>query len=240
MVECVDFLFSPADNRANASRPPAVDPSRVERHWVGVGQYNRNSGKHMPVEIEAKLKVDSFDGVLEKLRDRSATFAGDRVETNTFFDTEDRSLLALDKGLRLRVSRDVPTGQEQYILTYKGPRQHGSLKSRDEIEVTVGSPADAIALLECLGYSRMLSFEKKRQTWKLEGCTVELDQVPFLGCFIEIEGPREEAVLKVRDALGLSDLPMLKGSYVAMLATYLQERGEEQRDIKFDSETAGD
>jgi len=235
MVECVDFVFSAADERANASQPPAADPSRVERHWVGVSQYNRKSGKHMPVEIEAKFKIDSFDGVLQRLRDLSATLAGDHLETNTFFDTEDRSLLALDKGLRLRVSRDPGGGNEQYLLTYKGPRQHGVFKSRDEVEVSVGDPGTAILLLERLGYSRMLSFEKKRQTWKLQGCTVELDQVPFLGCFVEIEGPSEEAVLKVREALALGECPVLKGSYVAMLATYLQERGEEQRDITFES-----
>ena len=235
MVECVDFIFSSTKDRpdnAAAVAPPGTGAGadKVERHWVGA---TRKARKRMPVEIEAKFKVESFDAVWEKLRARAAAFVGDRLETNIFFDTEDRSLLASDKGLRLRVSRDVSAGEEKYVLTYKGPRQHGTLKSREENEIAVGSAADTVTLMERLGFSRVLSFEKKRQTWKLEGCTVELDEVPFLGLFLEIEGPGEAAVLKVRDALGLNDSPILKGSYVALLTTYLQERGEEQREITF-------
>ena len=43
----------------------------------------------------------------------------------------------------------------------------------------------------------------------------------------------EAAGMKVRDALGMSDWPIHKGSYVARLTTYLQERGDEQREITF-------
>jgi adenylate cyclase, class 2 len=235
MVECVDFIFSSTKDRPNngsTAAPPgaAGGGDKVERHWVGA---TRRARKRMPVEIEAKFKVDSFDALRERLRARGATFVGDHLETNMFFDTEDRSLLASDKGLRLRVSRDLSTAVEKYVLTYKGPRQHGTLKSRDENEIVVGNAADAATLLDRLGFSRVLSFEKKRQTWKLDRCTVELDEVPFLGLFLEIEGPGEAAVLKVRDALGLSDSPILKGSYVALLTTYLQERGDDQREITF-------
>jgi adenylate cyclase class 2 len=189
----------------------------------------------MPVEIEAKLSVPDHGAVRARLRECGAEPAGAYVEMNTFFDTDDRSLLAADKGLRLRKKTDATASREsKYILTYKGPRRHGQLKSRDEVEVGVQSERETANLLGCLGYARVLSFEKRRESWKLGGCSVELDELPHLGTYVEIEGPNEVSILKVRDQLHLSDRPLVKASYVALLMTHLQERGETTRTVVFD------
>ena len=94
-------------------------------------------------------------------------------------------------GLRLRTNHDSATGTETHIITWKGPRQPGALKSREEVELTVTDPADAALLLEKLGYVKVLTFEKRRQSWQLGGCKVELDELPLLGSFVEVEGPGE-------------------------------------------------
>ena len=60
-----------------------------------------------PIEIEAKMSVPDLDVVRARLRELGATPLGSVLETNTFFDTEDRSLLAADEGLRLRKRVDV-------------------------------------------------------------------------------------------------------------------------------------
>jgi adenylate cyclase, class 2 len=187
----------------------------------------------MTVEIEAKMSVPSLDAVRGRLRERGAMPVGDFLETNTFFDTEDRSLLAADEGLRLRLNRNAAAGTQENVITYKGPRQQGVVKAREEIEIAVSDPGQATALLERLGYRPVLSFEKRRQTWKLDGCKVELDELPFLGPFVEVEGPDEPTVLKVRQSLGLEDRPIVKPSYVAMLMSYLQERGDTRKQITF-------
>lgn len=188
----------------------------------------------MAVEIEAKMSVPNLDVVRERLRQLGAEGGGRTNETNTFFDTEDRSLLAADEGLRLRRNRDEASGNDEHVITYKGPRQHGALKSREEVELTVGDYDDAVHLLERLGFVRMLSFEKRRESWKLGGCKVELDELPYLGTYVEVEGPNEATVLAVRDQLGLSDRPVVKTSYIAMLMGYLQERGiQSRRNITF-------
>jgi adenylate cyclase class 2 len=187
----------------------------------------------MPVEIEAKMSVASFDPVRAKLRERGARHAGDHFEVNIFFDTDDRSLLASDEGLRLRLERDNASGHERHVITWKGPRQLGPLKSREEVEVEVVGGERAAQLLERLGYLRTLSFEKRRESWELDGCKVELDEVPHLGRFVEVEGPDEQTVLHVRDRLGLSDRPMIKGSYITLLMSHLQERGQTTKDVKF-------
>lgn len=187
----------------------------------------------MPVEIEAKMAVPDLAPVREALRARGARRLKSTLETNVFFDTEDHTLLAGDEGLRLRTNRDVETGRATDVITHKGALQVGRLKSREETEVTVDDPAAATRLFERLGLSVTLSFEKRRETWELDGCKVELDEVPHLGAFVEVEGPGEEQVLRVRDAIGLSDRPIIKTSYIAMLTRYLDEHGQQASVITF-------
>ena len=186
----------------------------------------------MAVEIEAKMSVDSFEPVRSRLREAGAKPLGDHFEVNMFFDTEDRSLLAADEGLRLRLERDGAGGRERHVVTWKGPRQMGPLKSREELEVEVGG-GDAARLLEKLGYLRTLAFEKRRESWELAGCRIELDEVPYLGRFVEVEGPDEKTVLAVREHLWLSSRPIIKGSYISMLMSYLQERGRATKSVTF-------
>ena len=188
----------------------------------------------MSVEIEAKMKVDDLGVVRDRLKAVGATLVGEYLERNVFFDTEDRLLLTADEGLRVRLARDTTSVDLVCTITFKGPRLHGQLKSREETEVTVGGFDDAVALLKCLGYATVLSFEKKRESWLLGGCEVELDELPHLGPYVEIEGPSESAVLKVRDQLQLSGRPIVKASYIALLMTHLQEQGQSTREIVFD------
>ena len=187
----------------------------------------------MAIEIEAKMTVPDLEPVRARLREAGAEHAGMIQETNTFFDTEDRSLLAADEGLRLRRNVSVASGAQEHVITYKGPRQHGALKTRDEVEVTVGNSEDAVMLLERLGFVRMLAFEKRRDSWRLGGCKVELDELPYLGSYVEVEGPSEDVVLRVRERLGLADRPIVKSSYVALLMGYLQERGQTRKIVTF-------
>ena len=193
----------------------------------------------MPVEIEAKMSVPDLEAMRARLREAGAERAGRALETNTFFDTEDRSLLASDQGLRLRRNLDRDTAAEEHVITYKGPRQHGQLKSREEVELSVENSDAAVLLLERLGFARMLSFEKRRESWRLGGCKVELDELPYLGSFVEVEGPGEQPVLAVREQLGLADRPIVKSSYVALLMGYLQERGRSRKIVTFADAKAG-
>ncbi len=192
----------------------------------------------MAVEIEAKMKVASLSVVRDRLIAAGAKLVGEFLERNTFFDTEDRSLLAADEGLRVRLNHELESSDKSCKITFKGPRQHGQLKSREETELVVGNYETACLLIERLGYTKVLSFEKRRDTWMLDNCEVDLDEVPHLGTFVEIEGPKDEIVLKVRDTLHLSDRPLVRASYVAMLMTYLQEQGRPMNDVVFTPELA--
>jgi adenylate cyclase class 2 len=187
----------------------------------------------MAVEIEAKMKVEDFDAVRRRLTELGAHHVGAVLETNTFFDTPDRSLLAAEKGLRLRRTQDISTGEKHYVITVKGPQQKGPLKSREEAEVSVSDGDRAADVLRMLGYEPTLSFEKKRESWTLADCKIELDQLPIFGRFVEIEGPGEEAVMRVRETLHLANRELIKTGYISMLANYLREHGDKRRAITF-------
>ncbi len=193
----------------------------------------------MPVEIEAKMRLAdrvALEARLAKLAaDGAARFVADLLEVNTFFDTPGRDLRAADRGLRVRVEQDERTGRRQVVITHKGPRLHGPLKSRSETELVVADARTAAALLESLGFAATLSFEKRRTRYELDGCHVELDRLPHLGDFVEIEGPDDEAVLAVRRKLGLADEPLVAASYIALLSDYLGSRGLSGSHVAFEA-----
>jgi adenylate cyclase class 2 len=187
----------------------------------------------MAVEIEIKLKVDHLAPVRDRLRALGATHVGEVTETNVFLDTPDRALLGSDCGLRLRHNRDCHTHAEKLVVTYKGPRGEGPVKRREEIEFGVDKPEQFEQVLERLGYVRQLSFEKRRETWRLEKCTVELDSLPELGSFVEIEAASEAEVKRVRERLGLNDITAIVPTYADLVSHHLSDRGRRENTLKF-------
>ena len=191
----------------------------------------------MPVEIEAKMAVADHGPVRDALRRVGAEPLGKVLERNVFFDTKDAALLAAGEGLRIRTNHDLETGRETHVVTHKGPLQPGAFKSREESELTVADAGDCARLFDKLGFVRTLSFEKRRESWKLGPCKVELDEVPHLGTYVEVEGPGEAEVTAAREALGLADRPVIKTSYIGLLTKYLKEQGRAGgRDVR-DAET---
>ena len=186
----------------------------------------------MGTELEAKMQVADHEAVRAQLRASGAARLGACMELNTFFDDADGALVAADKGLRVRLSCDFATGDERHVVTYKGPQQTGALKNREEIEFVADDGEQAALLLERLGYAPTLSFEKRRETWRIDDCLVELDELPQLGCFVEIEGPDEEAVLAVRETLELDDRPLVKKSYIAMVDELLKSSGAKKLEFE--------
>jgi adenylate cyclase class 2 len=189
----------------------------------------------MPTETEVKLKVEDLESVRRRLGAVGAAHVGKVMETNRIFDSADRSLHRAGKALRVRSSVGIGSNESTHIMTFKGPRQRGPLKIREELEVEVGDAAEAAAILRALGYVVALSFEKRRETWTLGGCKVELDELPHLGTFVEIEGPDEQVIMQVRRQLQLDGRPTITEAYVGLLMDYLKShwRGRGEQEIRF-------
>ncbi len=166
----------------------------------------------MPVEIEAKVRVDAHDPVRRALEDAGALRVKKVHEVNTYLATSDP-----DEGLRVRHETDE-AGGVRVRVTFKGPRQAGAFKQREELEYDAADAETAIAVFERLGHGITLVFEKDRETFTLDGCEIVLDAIDGLGLFVEVEGPDENTVRTMLDRLGLGDHESLIQGYASMLA----------------------
>ncbi len=183
----------------------------------------------MCTEIEAKLKVDSLQQIADRLKQLDAEFCQEQLQTDYYLDDADRTLAKNDKCLRLR--RLMVEKNEQFILTYKGPKEKDNFKKRREIEINVQNIDATVKLFTALGYEKALVFEKKRQLWKLSGCDVALDQLPLLGSFVEIEGPDDEKIAAVQTALDLKNSSHIQESYALLMQQKLHQTGDERKEI---------
>jgi len=186
----------------------------------------------MATETEAKFRVGSHDGVRERLRALGAECLGVVVETNVILDRPDGSLRQAGCGLRVRSTRLADGSDGPATLTFKGPRRPGPLKSREELEVSVDDAPTAEQLLALCGYVTILWYQKRRESWIVGDCRVELDEPPHLGLFVEIEGPNEAAIASVQERLGLGGESHVRESYVRMLIEYCREHGIVERRLE--------
>ncbi len=178
----------------------------------------------MPHEIESKHKVASLKLFEIRLKQLGAQFLGTFAETDQFYDTPDAKLRRSDSGLRIRSVRILKKGAAvdaefaRPLVTFKGPRDTGKkLKVRPEVQTRVADAKAMGEIFAALGFVPTLVVRKRRSSWRLGKCQVELDELPRLGKFVEVEGPTVAAVQSVCRKLGLEGEGITRG-YVTMLA----------------------
>lgn len=184
----------------------------------------------MPVEIEAKLKVDSLEKVERKLTEVGAEFGQEQMHLDSYFDDEKGTFKKSDRCLRLRWQ--LVGKNERFFLTYKGAKEKDEFKKRPEVEIKIEDGDSAEKLLLLLGYNKVLVFEKKRRIWHLGQCEVALDELPLLGSFVEIEGHDDGKIADVQKSLGLSKLEVILESYASLMRKKLGKKEKEAFFIK--------
>lgn len=180
----------------------------------------------MPREIEAKLKLDDVEGLRRRLVEVGAVRLGCETLRDDYLDTADQRLLTVGHGMRIRVG-------EKAILTYKGPRRESRFKAREELEVGVDDPAVLLELLTNVGFQVIFSYEKRRETWRLDACEVMVDELPTLGFFVEIEGTAEETVADVIERLSLDEHPVIQHSYPHLILEHIRKSSPESTSLFF-------
>lgn len=184
------------------------------------------------LEIEQKFRVDDFQAVHAKILDLECIDRGELEQRDEYFSHPCRNFKKTDEALRIRYEGD------RAILTYKGPKLAGPIKSREELEwpfefeSTKASqdpnPRPPIGwLLQRLGFLPIATVRKHRQWFHLLvdqiKVAVSLDQVEQLGCFVEIESvcldsqraAHETAIRSIAQQLGLEH--PITASYLGML-----------------------
>ncbi|MGE4263830.1 MAG: class IV adenylate cyclase [Desulfovibrio sp.] len=161
----------------------------------------------MALETEIKfLNVDHED-LRKRLVGLGAHFLSRGFEANVVYDDASRNLLARGTLLRLREQNN------RFLLTLKTASTQGSALAKvyDEAETEVLNAPATRELLAGLGYLPVLRYEKVREKWRLQGCEICLDTLPF-GSFAEIEGC-EQDILACAKALGLPQSAASKATY---------------------------
>ena len=172
-------------------------------------------------EIEAKIKVATLEPIENKLKKLNADFIQSVRQVDTYFMDTHKQLRKDDCGLRIR--QEIAEGQTTAKITFKGPRTDSKFKSRSEYETGIDDIEMMENIFESLGYHKRLTFEKKRTVWSLDACEVCLDELPQLGCFVEVEGPDEDVISAVLKKLGLHNEPHIPNGYASMMSRKLKQ-----------------
>ncbi len=141
----------------------------------------------MPLEIELKFPVQSFESVETALAKRDVVFGPAVRQVDQYLAHPQRDFVETDEALRLRrLARSCQ-------VTYKGPKLDQSSKTRREIEFTVSiEDVDKVEqLFKELSFHPVAVVKKQRRqatvTWNAISVTVALDTVEDLGLFVELE-----------------------------------------------------
>ncbi len=225
---------------------PTVNGECTRRGWRGSSDFGSamalaappSYNSAMANEIEMKFKVASHAAVRRRLDAAGAKYIGGMLQTDCYFDTPRRDLLKRDSGMRIRTAAKLRghtlAADPRPQLTYKGPVDaKARAKVRPEIQTHLEDAEAFGEILAALGFEPALTIQKKRITYHLGRCLVELDELPILGCFIEIEGPDEAAIERVRAKLQIED-NSTKSGYTKLVTDACAQLGRPCREILFD------
>jgi adenylate cyclase class 2 len=170
----------------------------------------------MSFEIEIKFRIPDPSAIELRLAELGASIAPSEDQLDLYLAHPSRDFHKRDEAFRIR--RIGP----QNRLTFKGPKQPGPTKTREEIELRFeDGPSvfnDSVRMFTHLGFAQVATIAKRRRsaTLVLEGqqISVAIDQAHALGDFVEVEaiGEADEieklqsAVLKLAGLLGLSEI----------------------------------
>ena len=152
------------------------------------------------MEVEVKFRVD-FSAMKDKIESLGAVFVREELQEDVYFS------LPLPKLLRVRKLEN--TGKA--FLTYKEIRDLGRNEEFDELEIEVSDFEATVEILKRLGFREDVIVRKRRLVYRLNGVTLELNDVEGLGGFLDVEvisDDVEEAKKKIWEVaklLGLSE-----------------------------------
>ena len=158
------------------------------------------------IETEKKFRLTKRqrDAVLRRLPEIGATLRGEEFEENTLY--MGGPLRSGSAVLRLR-----RVGGRATLTFKKRIPSDAAIKHQREDETVVADPEAMEAILDALGFTPALVYEKRRQTWVLGKTEIVVDVLPF-GLFMEIEG-RVNGIRAVERKLALKGLRTEHATY---------------------------
>lgn len=161
----------------------------------------------MQREIEAKFLNIDIEDIRRRLFEAGGTCTVPmRLMRRVVIDHPDHRMGKTTNGwIRVRDEGDRVT------LTYKMTDEH-VFGGSSETEVEVSDYQKTIDIFLAMGLAVRSDQETKRETWRLDGCEVTVDEWPWLRPFIEIEGSTKAAVRAAAKQLGFDWADAVFGS----------------------------
>jgi len=171
----------------------------------------------MAIELEIKIKLENPKQIREKILALGAKLLSKHREFDIFYDTGKDGFRKSDQVRRLR-KRD-----KSITLTYKGPREiDDGMHRRIEVETEVKDFEKMRTILKGWDHKEGEKSEKIRETFELDGVEILIDQVAFIGWWIELEGKKEQ-ILAVAKKIGLDTSKSEKRHYGEIFADFCEE-----------------
>jgi Adenylate cyclase, class 2 (thermophilic) len=174
-------------------------------------------------ETEIKLDLNSIDKdtfismCLEKYPELEKRESYQRDE---YYDTTDMQLQSNDFVVRVRKKDNVT------MVALKSPRVYLSeyIQKRIELEFEVNNilPFEQI---ESQGLIVIATIEKRRIILKGDDFVIEIDELPYIGLFAEIEASNVEIINEVCLTLSLESFPKIRKNYGELLDDKLSKLG---------------
>lgn len=163
-------------------------------------------------ELEIKIAITSEEQ-FKQVQDRCIELFGPPIslirQLDEYYDNVDGHLKQQDFVLRIR------TTAGKKIIGMKSPRINlpSGMTKRVELEFESSAQGNIQEQLLKQGLHANESYEKERWTFICGECEIVMDKLPFIGTFVEIEGPNEAAIHEIVKLLGLSSCEVIQKHY---------------------------
>lgn len=178
------------------------------------------------IEVEIKALIDDCRLITEKLYKLDFHKKNAVLETDIYFNGNDRDFSTTDEALRLRSSENIENGNNKNYITYKGRKLDDISQTRREYEVSIEKADVMYDIFTLLGYKKVINIKKTREYYYKNEITACVDKVDGLGSFIELEiilnseSSHEECVkilLSLLSDLGVPETALTRKSYLELL-----------------------
>jgi adenylate cyclase, class 2 len=158
----------------------------------------------MPLNLELKIKLDTFNKVEENLVSIGASFEGVLIQKDVYFKWKNGLLkLRIEKGTYILIkyarAEKGKRWSDYELLELKGKNPEKYLSSILDVEAIV---------------------EKKRKLYLFNNTRIHLDEVKGLGKFLELEtllvdgkASATKRFITIKKLLGIEDIPEIRASY---------------------------
>lgn len=173
-------------------------------------------------ELEIKIAIGSgehFKQVYDKCNKLFGPLTSHLRQLDEYFDTPDGQLKKQDLVVRIR------SNGEKKSIALKSPRVElpSGMTNRIELEFLSAEGENVREQLLSQGLNSNEVAEKERWTFIHKDCEIVLDKLPFIGSFIEIEGPSETAINEIVVLLNLSSCEVVRQNYGELMMKKFHE-----------------